>query len=129
MFQMKKTLSFLLLIFILGFISKPVDVFACGTHSKKLENNAVKSCCSKKSKCCCAESSKKEENKKEKDCEGKCGKVSCRVQLTNFVPNAPISMLLMEESKAFDIHTNNFQYQEITISTGFFSIWTPPNIG
>jgi len=126
---MKNTLPFLLLIFILGFFCKPVEVFACGTHSKKLESNAVKSCCSKKSKCCCAESSKKEENKKEKECEGKCGKVSCRVQLTNFVPNAPISMLLMEESKAFDIDTNNFQYQEITISTGFFSIWTPPNIG
>ncbi len=129
MFQMKNTVSFLFLIFILSFIAKPVELYACGSDSKKLKSNAAKSCCSKKSKCCSAESSKKDDNKKEKDCEGKCGKITCRVQLTNFVPNAPISIHLVEESKAFEIQTNNFQYQEITISTGFFSIWTPPNIG
>lgn len=129
MFQMKKTISFLLLIFMLGFIAKPFEVYACGTDSKKLESNVNKGCCSKKSKYCCAESSKKEENKKEKDCEGKCSKISCRVQVNNYVPNASICMQLIKESKAFDIQTNNFQYQEITISTGFFSIWSPPNIG
>ena len=129
MFQMKNTVSFLFFIFILGFIAKPVELYACGTNSKKLESNEVKSCCSKQSKCCSAESSKKEENKKEKDCEGKCGNIFCSVQINNFVPIAPISMHLLEESKAFEIHVNNFQYQEITISTHFFSIWTPPNIG
>lgn len=129
MFQMKKTLSFLFLILVLGFIAKPLEVYACGKDSKKIESNSAKSCCSKKSKCCSTSNSKKEENKKEKDCEGKCGKYSCRVQVNNYFTNASFSIQLIEESVAFHIHINNFQYQEITVSNDFFSIWTPPNIG
>ena len=127
---MTKKFHILLVIFMLGFLTKPTLTFACGTNSGKTE----KSCCkkdkthkTKKKDCCKTHESKK--GKDSKDCDGNCKHSSCNCQVVHyaFISTFP-TQLNLELYLEISEKTNQL-YTENLLLDGFCSIWTPPNIG
>jgi len=121
-----KEKAYLMLIFILVFALASVKSYAYGAKPEQ-------PCCKKEiakesdTKRCC----KKTTNTKEDNlgCEGKCGDKSC--QCPNIHTNL-IAISYQESIKnSFDFIDNKqkFQHLETLISSGFYSIWSPPNIG
>ena len=120
------TRFFILLIFLFGFILMPSKIFACNSKSDK-------ACCkkeitniSKNNDCCKINNyfSKDKNNFK-----GKCNSESC---------HCPHINLKIITSKLQDNLTTLFVFSdkkqkfiviETYLSSGFFYIWTPPNIG
>lgn len=127
---MTKKFHILLIILTLGFVATPTLTYACGTNSTKSE----KSCCKKdksdkgeKKDCCKKNKSKKDTS--DDGCDGKCNHKSCTCSTTHFAFNLPFSSeikikVFFDESKKLKFYEN-----ETYLSSGFYSIWTPPNIG
>jgi hypothetical protein len=115
-----KTKLHLLLFLFLGAFLMPTTSFACGTTCKKekMEKEIMKDHCKKD-----------KSSEKQDGCGGKCKNQTCQTSASNF------NLLL---PNAFDFKINycdfvnkkeSFSFYESCISSGFFSIWTPPNIG
>ena len=123
------TKKFHIAIFILTmvFFIMPVEVYACETSNVKVE----KSCCKKNKsvkkieKDCC---NKKSINQ-EKNCRGKCGHSNCVSSTTNYSLVPSIYFELNTINFVCQIERQKFYFLKNHISSGFYSIWSPPNIG
>ena len=108
---------------VFGLFLMPENAFA-------FAKNETMSCCKTKptlEKSCCG---KTKSSEKESGCNGKCNKNSCTVNSgVAFVFLAPAAV------SAFDLIWNSvskketFTYPETSILSGFYFIWSPPNIG
>jgi hypothetical protein len=116
-----KKIHYIILVLI-GFFLMPSSTLACGKTSNK-------SCCKTemnsdtcKMKCC-------QKKSKDKPCDGKCGKSSCQIQIISF--GAVIATFSEIKNNYFLVLTSKqvFYNAETNISSGFFYIWSPPNIG
>ncbi len=120
---MKK--SYIIILVLIGFVVMPNATFGCEMSSKKTSCNTEKEFDNCKMKCC----QKKSKDKSDKGCDGKCGKSTCQIQSISFgaiLPNLTdfkINNMLVFTSKQV------FYKSETNISSGFFFIWSPPNIG
>ena len=118
--QMVKRI-YILLIALLGFVLTPSIAFACGSG---------KSCCENKSKAhgksaCCKKDKQPTEQKD--DCNGKCGNAACHCPSLNLT--LPVSSEIGYYSFNFPKEKQNFYHVETRLSSGFYAIWSPPNIG
>lgn len=125
---MSKKFYILLIILTLGFFALPTMTYACGTNSvkpEKLSYSPKKNNQSIEKDCCKNHSSKKSE----KGCSGKCKNKSCHC-INSCYSFIYASVGLKNISKLFtDSSKQRFYHNESFLSSGFISIWTPPNIG
>ena len=117
--------TFLWLIFIIGFNLKPNETNACGSK-------ADISCCKKKNQ---KNADTKEQCKNNKqhsnnndDCGGKCGDKSCHCPVVNMSFTLPVIFEISKNNLNFSIKNLKFYHINFNLSSGFYSIWTPPNI-
>lgn len=124
---MTKKFHKLLIILTLGFFATPTLTYACGTSSTKAEN----SCCKKEKeeksnkKDCC----KKHKSKKDIGCDGKCNNSTCNCTTIPFAFNLPFTTTFNVKINIAESKKLKFYHNETYLSSGFYSIWTPPNIG
>jgi hypothetical protein len=120
---MKKQVITYFFIAIFGLFLMPENSFA---YAKK----ETMSCCKSKptsEKSCC---SKSKSSDKESGCNGKCNKNACTVNtsfafafISNFVSTeSPVVWNTISER-------TTFSYPETSVSSGYYFIWSPPNIG
>ena len=126
----------ILLLFIMGVFLIPSVSFACGSScgGEKTTKIKTKGCCASKNdvqhqsvnKGCC-DSSKS--SKQDKGCGGKCKHNSCHC-------TAPVLSLILPSFSELTINhfdfsnkKKSFTFEKLNISSGFYYIWTPPNIG
>jgi hypothetical protein len=127
---MTKKFHIFLFILTFGFFVTPNMTYACGTKSTKTE----KSCCKKdndnkdnKKNCSKNHNSKNEKNND--GCGGENGQSSCHCSTTNcafalsFWTETKTNTYFPEFKKCKSYYIENYH------SDGFYSIWTPPNIG
>lgn len=110
---------------LLGFFLTPTASYACSQKS----NDTEMPCCkddnseTEKKGCCQKNDTDNESN----DCDGKCGNSSCHC------PTSAISFIVPDctgFSQRISHITKPTNYYGVTYtSSGFYSIWTPPNIG
>lgn len=112
----------LIVLVLIGFFLTPSVTFACGKTSNKSSCKTEMNSGNCKMKCC-------QKKSKDKPCEGKCGKSSCQIQTVSF--GAVIPMLSEIKNNYFLVLSSKqaFYNAETNISSGFFYIWSPPNIG
>lgn len=123
----KKSYIFVILI-TLGFLATPSVSFACGGNQFDKNNT----CCQKESKGEIKECCKKHKDSKEKndnDCDGKCGNSSCHCVPIHITFHLPTISEAQIEFCFGELNRASSYYNESYISSGFYSIWTPPNIG
>lgn len=121
----------ILLICIFGFALAPTVIFSC---SSKGDN----SCCKKEtsgwhsaekmeSRACCKKG--KQHSNDQDGCGGKRGDKSC--QCPSFHVSLIPSFFQENTNQSFDFSDaeQKFSDVETCLSSGFYSIWTPPNIG
>ena len=127
---MIKKFHFLLIILTFGFFATPTLTYACGTNSNKTE----KSCCNKdkakrtdKKDCC--KSPHSNNNINDDGCDGKCKHTSCSCSTSHFAFNLPFTIELKFKNCFVESEKNKFYDKQIYLSDGFYTIWTPPNIG
>ncbi len=118
-------ITFLLLI---GFFLIPMESYACGTESEKIEiscNDQTDSEVEKKESC---DKEKEQCDKHEKDCNGKCGNPDCHcpTNCTYFVVSS-FAYIQFSQTKMI-VSKSKFYYQEAYYPSGFLSIWLPPKI-
>lgn len=120
---MKKQVITYFFIAIFGLFLVPENAFA---FAKK----ETMSCCKTKptaEKSCCG---KTKSSEKENGCNGKCNKNSCTVN-----PGLTVAFLSPLHVSQFSMVWNSvsekttFTYPKTSISSGFYFIWSPPNIG
>ncbi len=116
---------YILLIAIFGFAFIPSVARACVVKTEK-------SCCKKdkanqsEKKGCCKKS--EAESGKTTDCSGKCGEKNC------LPPTFHLSVLTaIYQENDYKLFSSTAQKQKFSsiktdLSSGFYSIWTPPNI-
>lgn len=137
---------YILLILLFGLAITPNYTFACGSNSAKSCCATKKSskginkklCCSNKvadvakEKPCCNKINKKStdsatcKGKCGGSCGGKCGNKSCKCSVINLV-----AAYFKESATNFNkisLRQQVFPPIESDLSSGFYSIWTPPNI-
>ncbi len=114
-----------IVIVLIGFFLMPKSTFACGMTSKKASCKTEMNLGNCKMKCC----QKKSKDKSDKGCEGKCGKSTCQIQTVSF--GAILPTLSEIKTNYFLVLTSKqvFYNNETNISSGFYFIWSPPNIG
>ena len=99
--------------------------FACGKTANKTScvSKSTVSCC--KMKCC----QKKSKTNSDKGCEGKCGKSNCQIQTISLVTILP--ELINIQTNYFLVLTSKqaFYTSNQNLDSGFYFIWSPPNIG
>ena len=128
---------YILMIFVLGFALTPSVAMACGSKSEKC------CCCKKgvsgghstkksetkhpKKQSCCEKAQSDSEDKG--DCGGNCGDKSCKCPTSNV--SSALLFLLEISYVNFDFSTEKQKsvHTETHLSSGFYSIWSPPNIG
>jgi len=104
--------------------------YACGTKSGKTE----KSCCEKNKsdktdkKDCCKNRHSKNNNNND-GCEGKCKDASCSCPTVHFAFNLPCPTEISLKKRFAESKKIKFYDNDPCLSDGFYSIWTPPNIG
>lgn len=117
----------LILIFVLGIFLMPSEAFACGKENPKKE----KSCCSKEKsvtktekKSCCDK-----KNSSEKGCGGKCGHSNCTsTSAAHFSVIAFNEIEIKSNPCVVNDKKQNFFHHEVSISSGFHSLWLIPKI-
>ena len=116
---------YIIILVLIGFILSPTSTFACGTTSKKASCKSEMNAENCKMKCC----QKKSKDKSSKSCEGKCGKSICQIQTVSF--GAILPTFLEIKNNYFLVSTSKqiFYNNKTNISSGFYFIWSPPNIG
>ena len=134
--------ALLTLVLILGFATAPSITLACGLKSEKhcccknetsgrqsAERHHAGQHPEKKSdkKDCCKKSKHNSEDK-DGGCAGKCGDKSCHCPAFNYSLILPVYFEVGNPTFDFLDEKQNFYYLEIYLSSGFYSIWSPPNI-
>ena len=127
----KKT--YILIIVIIGLFMIPSISFACGSGccAKKIETkkswnsdkhskqqSAENECCHNKNK-----------SKNGNGCNGKCKHNSCNCTTSVLSLILPSFSELTINHFDFSNQKKNFTFEEFNTSSGFYYIWTPPNIG
>lgn len=127
---MTKKFHILLIILTLGFFATPTLTYACGTKTDKTE----KSCCEKdksdkinKKDCC--KNHKSKNSKNDDGCGGKCKNKYCNCPVVHYAFNLPFSTEIKTKTCFAESKKAKSYYNETYLSSGFYSIWTPPNIG
>lgn len=117
-------IAFLILI---GFFLTPIQSYACGTESEKVETFCEKQLDSGVEKGNSCDTEKGQCDEHGKDCGGNCGKSDCHCpsNSTNFT----IPFFAQLGPTKIILSKPKFYYQEAYYSTGFRSIWLPPKIG
>ncbi len=105
---------------LLGFFLVPFKSFACGSSSCciKEKTEKVTSCCKKETP-----------SKKEEGCNKKCKHTSCRCTVSIFSVLIPNFNEIQINSSDFSKNDMKFFFVEPNVSTGYYFIWSPPNIG
>ena len=122
--MMKKI--YIMLIAIFGFSMIPSVAAACSVTMEK-------SCCKKEKsnsldeRECCKKSEAHSSNKNA-DCNGKCGEKSCLPSTFHF--SVLTAVYQENDYKLFNSSAQKQKFSSIKadLSSGFYSIWTPPNI-
>ena len=102
----------------------PSSSYACGSKTEK-------SCCKKElsskteKKDCC---NYKDSKGKNKSCDGKCGHSNCTTTSVAVSIIATNEIFFKNNSLAFSTQKPKFYLSETFISSGFSSIWLPPEI-
>lgn len=119
----------LLIIFTLGFFSRATLSYACAPKSAI----AAKSCCkknnsSKKDKKDCCKNHKSKNQKSGDGCEQKCNQKSCCCPSPQF--SHALSFSTEIETKTCFVESNKpkWYHKDNYLSSGYYSVWTPPNI-
>ena len=121
---MNKRLQLLIIVF--GFLLVPMYNYACNSKVEK-------SCCEKQlaakseqKKCC---DSKKASDQESNSCGGKCGHSNCTsASSVNLSLISYFDIEFKNTNIAFYAKKSNFYYIKTFISSGFTSVWLPPNI-
>ncbi len=138
-FMILQKIFVLLLILLFGAFFTPKRALAC----KKINESSIKKDCCKKSlkenskesatknlttekKSCCEKTIESVKNIKKSASQGECSDCSCDNTCSNVALVIPFALGL-EERIAFIIPSNYFDTKSY-LSTGFLSVWTPPNI-
>lgn len=111
----------ILIVVLFGLILMPSTTFACGScHKDKIEKRE------KKQNDCCDNDN---HSAKHKECGGKCKHPTCNCITPAFnVILTSFSELKLNNNFNFSNEKMSFTFKESNISTGFYYIWTPPNI-
>ena len=119
---------YILSFFILGFALISSAASACGSKPERR-------CCCKKEKSdtkqskkqsCCKKEQSHSENKD--DCGGKCGDESCQCPTLDLSFSLPVLVEMNHSSFYFSTEKQKSYHTETHLSSGFYSIWSPPNI-
>lgn len=125
LFVKMKKYHILFLMFMLGFFLMPGVSYGCET---KIE----KSCCKKESKArseqkdCCKKS--KESKEEPKNCGGKCGHSNCTASSMQFSLLSGNEIEIKSTFFDFTLKKPDFHHNQTTLSSGFYSVWSPPKI-
>ena len=124
---MTKKFHILLIILTLGLFATPTLTYACETKSTKTETSSCKKDKSDKTEkkdCCKNHQSKNSKN--EDGCGGKCKHLSCSCPVAHYAFNLPFSTELKTKTCFTESKKVKSYYNETYLSSGFYSIWTPP---
>ena len=116
----------ILLILLLGFFLIPSSAFACNSKPDKVcckKETPKKSC----AKDCCKKS--KHSSKDKSGCNRDCSNTSCQCPTSDFVFILPFLVEIANEKIELLNDRHFFLDIKPYLSSGFYSIWTPPNIG
>ena len=124
---------YILILVTIGFFMIPSNSFACSSGCGTKKTEPKESCNSDKhSKHQAAENgccSNENQSKRSNGCGGKCKHNSCHC-------TAPVLSLILPSFSELTINhfdfshkKMSFTFKESNISSGFYYIWTPPNIG
>ena len=127
------TKIYILILVTIGFVMIPSISFACGSGCGTKKTEPKESCNSDKHSkhqaakngCCSTEN----QSKDSKGCSGKCKHNSCHC-------TAPVLSLILPSFSELTINhfdfshkKKSFTFEKSNVSSGFYYIWTPPNIG
>ena len=117
-----------ILLLLLGIFFTPNAIYACGSHSEKNTSKKEITEKSKKDSCCDSECHSKTKN--QNGCSGKCKHNSCNC-ITPIVSLILPSLSELNSNNNFALFNKkkSFIHKESNIASGFYYIWTPPNIG
>ena len=113
------------IILMIGFFLSPSFTYACGTKTEKI-------CCKKETslkdneKDCCKKS--EQSNKNQEGCSGKCGHSNCTTSTVSFSLISLFEIEFKSNYFVFNTRKQKFYYNEANISSGFYSVWSPPKI-
>ena len=124
---------YILILVIIGFLMIPGSSFACGSGCGAKKTESKESCNSVKpykqqsaKKSCC---SNVDQSKQGNGCSGKCKHNACHC-------TAPVLGLIQPSFSELTINyfdfsneKKSFTFEKSNVSSGFYYIWTPPNIG
>lgn len=108
-----------ILLLLMVFFLMTTNSFACGSSSCCTKDNIekVSSCCKKES-----------HSKKEEGCNKKCKHPSCRCTISVFNLFIPNYSEIQINPSDFSKGAMSFFFVVTNISSGYYFIWTPPNI-
>lgn len=121
---MKIRLHLLTIILTLGFFLLPKVNYACTTKSEK-------SCCKKQEqaksekKDCC----KNKKSTKNNNCGGKCGHSNCTTPVINLTILLQNHIEFKIDNYSISLEKHKINYTQIHPTSGYVTIWSPPNIG
>lgn len=121
-----KRIIYILFILIIGILFTPSITFAC---SNKTEKTSEKKVCAKEVEVDeCLKNCKHNLNDKQ-GCPGKCGEKSCKCPTLNY--SAAIAIFDQSDKNIFYFFANaeEASHNKTNLFSGFYFIWTPPNIG
>jgi hypothetical protein len=124
---------YIALIVVLGFLLMPILSHACSKKTTPSQQKTEQSSASNeesadddKKDCCKKAGSQK--GKTDKDCCGKCDDGSCSCSVLNLAFSFPFVTTLISNNLSYSIQKQKYAHIEIYLSSGFYSIWIPPNI-
>lgn len=124
---------YVLLILFWGIFIFPKTVFACQTMAEEsaesCEMNTSEDIQKQKTcdRACCKKEDPKETSEQKHDCDGSC-QGNCHQVVTYFSFALPIANVDILQTIGFLYRQDNFHTFKTHTSTGFYFIWTPPNI-
>jgi hypothetical protein len=129
-----KKKAYVFLVLLLGVFLLPEAVSAC----QKMSEGSAESCEMASSKdpketsnceraCCKKEDGSEKTSEQKHDCDGSC-QGNCHQVVTHFNFALPTSSTGISYNADFFFRTDNFYATKTQTSSGFYFIWTPPNI-
>jgi hypothetical protein len=120
---MKK--NHIIVVVFLCFFMRSLTVVACGsTSSKKCEHKEISA---KQTKNGCCDTNPN--NKQQKECNGKCGHPTCNVPSVQIAIVVLSTIQLNHKGILVSVKKEKFYDRKFNVTSGFFYIWLPPNIG
>ena len=121
---MKYSFTIYTLILAVGFFLLPNLNYACGTNAKKPCCEKVNSSKKSKKECCNGDDKKGQNN----NCNGKCGHANCTTSSTISSIISFNEILFKNICFGYSTQKPKFYNSKTFISSGFTSVWSPPNI-